>query len=163
MRSGFFSNRFPKLIEWGLLIIIFGGFFNFGTVQIPGITHIILRVIGTFGFIIGTLIKISAVKVLKANHSSQVLLRRGQQLVEQGPYRFLRHPEYLADILTYAGLAFSLLSYVAFGFTVLIYGPLLAYRARIEERLMVSYWGRAYRNYQRQTVGKLWPLVYKRG
>ena len=162
-RSGFFSNRFPGLMEWGLVILILSGFFDFGTIRIQRFADVVLRVSGGFIFTAGAILKVSAVKALHTNHSFQVLFRRGQQLIIQGPYRYVRHPEYLADILLYAGLALSLLSYPAFGFTVLIYAPLLSYRAGIEERLLISAWGAAYRKYQRQVVGKLWPFGLKSG
>jgi protein-S-isoprenylcysteine O-methyltransferase Ste14 len=81
------------------------------------------------------------------------------EVVSRGAFHFVRHPLYLASILTYlclANLTFSIISFV------LIFGIFIFYNyiAGYEERLLLEKYGDAYRQYQQKT-GKWFPRFAK--
>ena len=80
----------------------------------------------------------------------------GQSIVSAGPYRVVRHPGYLEQIVVVtAGCALASLNV----WLVALIGPLLfaayAYRIRAEERMLASQFGEAYQGYRSRT----WRLL----
>jgi protein-S-isoprenylcysteine O-methyltransferase Ste14 len=75
-----------------------------------------------------------------------------------GPYRFVRHPFYLGEILFYLSIPMifgSLYGFIA----MLVLIPMLLYRIRIEEKILVSKFGREYLEYAHRAK-KLIPYIY---
>lgn len=112
-------------------------------VQAVGIS---LTVFGYFLFIWSVLVRgrCSTAWEMSENH----------RLVTWGPYRYVRHPSYLAYFILFTGLFLTLLNIVAII-------PLLAIPGYvriivIEEELLARRFGDAYKQYQQET-GKFWP------
>lgn len=57
----------------------------------------------------------------------------GDQLINRGPYRHIRHPFYFGMIIGFAGLALATNNWLAVLATVLILWPVLILRAKREE------------------------------
>jgi protein-S-isoprenylcysteine O-methyltransferase Ste14 len=95
------------------------------------------------------------------NLTDTVVTRRDAALVTYGPYRWIRHPFYVAMLL--AVIATSL---VAGNWFLALTGvgvfALLAVRASTEERNLVARFGRDYEEYMRQT-GRFVPRLGSRG
>jgi len=62
---------------------------------------------------------------------------RGHQLVRSGPYRYVRHPGYLAMLLIVLSTAFALGSKLAL-FPAIMYGTLILFRAAREDEFLLS-------------------------
>jgi protein-S-isoprenylcysteine O-methyltransferase Ste14 len=95
--------------------------------------------------------------------SGHVVIRPGQRpqgLVISGAFRYVRHPLYLASVLTYVGLTVSTASMLSLGVCVAGFA-FHNYIAGYEERLLEMKYGDAYRNYQKRT-GKWLPKIGKR-
>jgi protein-S-isoprenylcysteine O-methyltransferase Ste14 len=92
---------------------------------------------------------------LGRNLTDTVVTRREAALVTHGPYRWIRHPFYVAMLLAVIGT-----SLVAANWFLAITGvevfALLAVRATTEERNLVARFGRDYEEYMRQT-GRFLP------
>jgi protein-S-isoprenylcysteine O-methyltransferase Ste14 len=67
-----------------------------------------------------------------------------------GPFRYVRHPLYLAALLTYIGMAISSLSLISFALINPIY-IFFNYIASYEEKLLEARFGDEYREYERKT------------
>ncbi|GAA2718287.1 MULTISPECIES: isoprenylcysteine carboxylmethyltransferase family protein [Streptomyces] len=83
----------------------------------------------------------------------------GQRLVQEGPYRLVRHPGYCGSLLVWAGYALTVGGWLAF---VLVTGLLLVaygWRIRAEEELLLASFGEEYADYRRRTK-RLVPYVY---
>jgi protein-S-isoprenylcysteine O-methyltransferase Ste14 len=91
------------------------------------------------------------------NLTDTVVTRRNASLVTHGPYRWIRHPFYVAMLL--AVIATSL---IAANWFLAVTGvgafALLAVRATTEERNLVARFGRHYEDYMRQT-GRFIPRL----
>ena len=83
-------------------------------------------------------------------------MHENHKLVTWGPYRYVRHPSYLAYFLMFFGLFFLLLNLVALVPLVAIpgYVSLTTY----EEQLLIARFGNEYVEYQRRT-GRFLPKI----
>jgi protein-S-isoprenylcysteine O-methyltransferase Ste14 len=82
---------------------------------------------------------------------------RPNYVICTGPFRFVRHPLYLAALLAYIGMAISSLSLISFALFILIF-IFYNYIASYEEKLLEARFGDDYREYERKT-GKWLPRV----
>lgn len=79
-----------------------------------------------------------------------------QKLVTWGPYRYVRHPSYLAYFILFAGLFLTILNLITLIPLIAVPGYLRV--ATIEEELLTKRFGRAYLEYQHKT-GKFFPKI----
>ena len=78
--------------------------------------------------------------------------------VTTGPYRLVRHPLYLAMIISILGLTIGLRS--AWGALLLLvaFVPSAVYRAKLEERLLAERFGEVWQHYAERTYLMFPPL-----
>lgn len=89
-------------------------------------------------------------------HAADFQVIPGQSLVTAGPYRYIRHPIYVAFISFFIGTELILTSWL-----IVFALPLLGYifwQARQEETLLAASFGQTYRSYQART-GMFLPRV----
>ena len=90
-----------------------------------------------FGFFVAQLLKFWAIFTLGERWNTRIIVIPGRALIKKGPYRFLRHPNYLAVAaeLFFVPMIFG--AWVsALIFTVLNAGLLLGVRIPAEEKAM---------------------------
>jgi len=95
----------------------------------------------------GLIVMLWARKTLGANWSSEVVLKQNHELIERGPYAYVRHPIYTGVILMALGtmILFARLSgFVAW--VIFVFGFWL--KAREEERLLAKHFPEAYPTYK---------------
>ncbi len=112
------------------------------------------------GFLVslaGGLLFFAAVRALGRHMTPAIQVQEGHQLVQEGPYRYIRHPVYTAIVTGATGLSLLYLSPILALITILLVG-LATYRARIEEELLGSSegFGPAYSAYVART-GRFLP------
>lgn len=80
-------------------------------------------------------------------------------MIQDGPYRFVRHPSYAGSMLALVGLA--CLTFNWLGFAIIIVFSFVAYTLRIsvEEKVLFQSLGEAYRQYAERTK-RLVPGIY---
>ncbi len=88
-----------------------------------------------------------------------VAISTGQNLIEHGPYRWLRHPSYLGSLVAYIGFGMTLANWLAIFLPALCLGVAFAYRIRVEERALLQGLGSRYHEYMRRTW-RLIPFVF---
>jgi protein-S-isoprenylcysteine O-methyltransferase Ste14 len=81
------------------------------------------------------------------------------QVIEDGPYGYIRHPGYLGAIVALTGLGLALQSWVALLASLLIGGSLLGQRIHVEEELMSSELGDRFIEYKTRTK-RFVPFVW---
>jgi len=92
---------------------------------------------------------------LGKNLTDTVVTRKEHTLVTTGPYRFVRHPFYLAFAIALVGASIVTANWFLFVSGLLPFAFLVA-RTRIEEEKLVERFGDEYRDYMQQT-GRFWP------
>jgi protein-S-isoprenylcysteine O-methyltransferase Ste14 len=117
-----------------------------------------LRWLGAGIILAGDLLFIWSHRALGKNWSPFLEIRKGHNLVTDGPYRYIRHPMYAAIFLI--GIGISLLSanwLVALAYLLPVIGMYL-FRVSDEEEMMVEQFGDEYRDYMQRT-GRLVPKL----
>jgi protein-S-isoprenylcysteine O-methyltransferase len=86
-------------------------------------------------------------------------VQKEHRVVQDGPYRFVRHPSYSAAMIAMTGIACLTLNWL--GFIVIIGGCLAAYMIRIsvEENVLMNHLGDDYRQYAARTK-RLIPWIF---
>ncbi|MGA2285812.1 MAG: isoprenylcysteine carboxylmethyltransferase family protein [Dehalococcoidia bacterium] len=106
----------------------------------------------------GFVLAVWARTVLGGNWSSRTVFKEGHELIERGPYRYVRHPMYSGMLLALAGLAIWVAHVgIIVIFAVCVLGVLA--RAQQEEALLSRHFPMAYREYKRRTKALI-PFVF---
>ena len=87
-------------------------------------------------FVGAKLLKYWAILSLGARWSFRVLVPPGSTPLATGPYRFLRHPNYLAVMAEIAGAATLAHAPIAGAVALVTFGALILLRVRVEERAL---------------------------
>jgi methyltransferase len=105
-----------------------------GMLATPACTTLVAIGIGVF--LAAKLLKWWAIVALGRFWSFHVLVLRGAPLVASGPYRWLRHPNYVALMGEIAGVALMMRAPFTGVGAAIAFGALLAARIRVEDRLL---------------------------
>jgi protein-S-isoprenylcysteine O-methyltransferase Ste14 len=107
--------------------------------------------VGLAAMIAGAWLRRHCFRMLGKSFTAVVLVLPGQQVIERGAYRWIRHPSYTAGMLVYLGTILALANWLS---VILMVGPALftySYRVRVEERALLEVIGEPYRDYMRRT------------
>ena len=116
-----------------------------------------LRWVGVGLAVLGGALIVWAFRNLGKNLTDTVVTRRDHTLVTTGPYRWVRHPFYVAVALTTTGNALAAANWFLLAGGVLVVA-LLAVRTRIEEEQLAERFDGAYRAYVDRT-GRFLPRI----
>lgn len=106
---------------------------------------------GTVLLAAGVALRRYAIHTLGRFFIHEVVIHSGHQIVDRGPYRWVRHPAYSGSFVALAGLGLALGNLASLVAIVAIPTVAYAYRVSIEERVLVSALGQEYRDYMRRT------------
>ena len=98
----------------------------------------LLTVAGAAVFIAGKALKAWAIASLGTRWTYRVLVIPNAPLVARGPYRFLRHPNYVGVAGELVGVALAAGAYVSGPIAVVLFGTLMKRRIAVEERALDS-------------------------
>jgi protein-S-isoprenylcysteine O-methyltransferase Ste14 len=115
--------------------------------------------IGALAVVAGLVVRIWAVRTLGRWFTTVVRVAADQQVVTDGPYRWVRHPSYLGLLLILAGLGLMLTDWVSLLLAVLVPMATLVWRIRIEEQALRAGLGPAYDAYA-EGRRRLFPGVW---
>ncbi len=93
-------------------------------------------VAGAVVFALAKAIKYWAIATLGPRWTFRVLVPPGSSMVHHGPYRFMRHPNYLGVIGELAGMALIAHAMVSGPIAVVLFAGIIAARIRVEERAL---------------------------
>ena len=153
------SLRFATIAVLGCgAFLVFSRTVNFGILNrrfIPDDPRI--KAIAVVLVAVGVAFSIWARRHLGEFWSARVTLKEDHQLIQSGPYARVRHPIYSGLLLAMIGTGLFIGEWRA------VVGVLLVFvshwlKARREEKLLTSQFGRAYQDYRRRT-GSLVPRL----
>ncbi len=93
---------------------------------------------GIVVFLIAKAVKWWAILSLGRHWTFRVIVVPGDTLVATGPYRFLRHPNYVGVVLELAGVALMTGARIAGPIATIAFVFILAKRIAVEERMLYS-------------------------
>ena len=118
-------------------------------------------VTGLICAIISFWLRHNAIQALGRFWSLHVEIREQHEFVENGPFRWVRHPTYLSMILELLAAALMLNAFFTLAAVLVLFVPILMIRVHIEETALVEKFGQLYRSYQDRTPAIFpykWPI-----
>jgi protein-S-isoprenylcysteine O-methyltransferase Ste14 len=137
------------------LAILVAAAFDVGRGSVAAPSPWLGRAFGFAVIAVGLLLRHWAARSLGASSAVRLGIGEGHRLVERGPYRWVRHPNYAALLVVAAGTALSLSSPLAIAATLGVWLPVVLWRIGREERMLVGHYGEDYERYRRRS----WCLV----
>jgi protein-S-isoprenylcysteine O-methyltransferase Ste14 len=134
---------------WAGILLGFAAAVRFESAAVPVARHPLFYA-GIVLLVAGVTLRLWSILTLGDLHTLHVTTRSGQRVVEDGPYRWIRHPSYSGSLLTALGIlvcATNWLSLVCFVPVIIGY----VYRIRIEESALVIDLGTPYSDYVKRT------------
>jgi protein-S-isoprenylcysteine O-methyltransferase len=162
--EGTFEGRVPRRgwsklarAAWlaGLVLCIADGFWLHWT---PWQGRFV-RAAGVVVFLGGVALRLWSMRALSRAFSYDIKVVEGQELVRRGPYRLLRHPSYTGLLLWSAGFALWNPSLPGFALLVVLTVEEVAFRIRVEERVLEEHFGDAWRRHVEATWAVV-PMVW---
>jgi len=151
-----YLQKLPVILSTITLIGLIFGVFQLGTLEY--ITEYnSIRYIGLAVYLIFSWIQIWAFKTLGENYSQDILIKKDHQLVTNGPFRIIRHPQYMSQILLDLGGAAATLSYIVAPIAV-IQILFILLRASVEDKLMAKHFGIEFSSYKKRS-GFVLPFI----
>lgn len=92
--------------------------------------------IGLVIFLVSIFFRFYAIRTLGAFYSHRVRVKADHQIINIGPYRFLKHPAYTGMVLAnfgFVAIFYSLWGFLSFG---MIFLPAIIYRILVEEKIL---------------------------
>jgi len=120
--------------------------------------NIFVSLTGVAIAILGILLRRISIKKLGEYWSIHIKEVIGHKLIKDGPYRYIRHPYYLAVMLELVGIALYFNAFFAMSFILIVHFPLLLVRIHFEEKVLISQFGREYL-YYKKTTGIFLPKI----
>lgn len=145
-------TRYLLLFFWWLLLILPALEYSLFPGYSPAVTAT-----GTFLAVSGTILRAWGIWTLGKYFSVHIEIKDRHELIESGPYRFIRHPAYAGNLLQAVGIPLILNAYYSLSISaVLVF--LFLYRLKLEEETLLREVN-GYKDYVKRTyrlVPKIW-------
>lgn len=117
------------------------------------------HIAGLLVFLGGVGLRFYSIRVLGRFFTPTVTFQPEQTLVQNGPYRYLRHPSYTGIWLAFSGIGLMMFGWLQCAALTIF--PLLGliYRIHVEEHVLTHELGSVYRDYASRTW-RLIPYIY---
>jgi protein-S-isoprenylcysteine O-methyltransferase Ste14 len=115
--------------------------------------------IGITLMLAGMAFRFYAISVLGRFFTYDVAVHAGQTVIEDGPYRYIRHPSYTGALITLVGLGLALGNWAGLVALLSCMGTAYTYRISVEEAALVAALGEPYSQYMRRTR-RLVPFLF---
>ncbi|MCP4130051.1 MAG: isoprenylcysteine carboxylmethyltransferase family protein [bacterium] len=122
-----------------------------GIVETSRLANLFFFLFGALLMIGSTAANIYARYYLRNFWSDQIEIRENHRIVREGPYGIVRHPMYSSLIFFGIGIAFCFLNYIFLAIMLVLFIPMMLYRARSEEKEMESLNNEDYFQYREET------------
>ena len=119
----------------------------------------VLAIAATTLFVAGLVLRWWAIVTLGRFFTVDVTIEKDHELVDRGPFQWVRHPSYTGVLLAFVGWALTLANWAAFVAVLVPIFIALLIRMNVEEEALSRALGEKYRAYMGRTK-RLIPGVY---
>jgi protein-S-isoprenylcysteine O-methyltransferase Ste14 len=99
----------------------------------------------------GSLLRRHCWRMLGKHFTGDVRASAEQPMIQQGAYRWVRHPSYTGGMLMYLGTGIALTNWLSAAIIALTGAAAYLYRVRVEEQALRANLGTRYEEYMRRT------------
>ncbi len=115
--------------------------------------------LGILLMLLGIGLRAWATRVLGRFYTRTLVTTADHRVVQEGPYRLIRHPGYTGSLLVWIGAGLAVTNWLVFALVALICVTAYLYRIRSEEAMLTADLGQAYLDY-RQRTKRLIPYIF---
>lgn len=151
-----YLQKLPVILTTLTLIGLIFGVFQIGTMEYNN-GNISLRLVGLLVYLIFSWVQIWAFKRLGENYSQDILIKKDHQLITSGPFRIVRHPQYISQVILDLGAAAATMSYIVAPLAI-IQIPFILLRAFAEDKLLAKHFGDDFTSYKKKS-GFVFPFI----
>ena len=119
----------------------------------------LIRYIGLALIITGVIFRLIIVKSLGKYFTVDVTIKTDHKLKKDGFYSFLRHPSYFVSLISFIGFGLTLNNWLSLSLVTLAALISFIYRIKVEEKVLITYFGAEYIAYKKTTKGII-PFIY---
>ncbi|HEY6435109.1 MAG TPA: isoprenylcysteine carboxylmethyltransferase family protein [Ignavibacteriaceae bacterium] len=151
-----FLQKFPPVLSMLSLVALILAVFQIGTIDYTDEFNLI-RYIGLVVYIVFSWIQVWSFKSLGDNYSQDIMIKKKHELVTKGPFKIIRHPQYVCQIILDLGATAATLGY-AVGLLAIIEIPIYIMRASVEDKLLAKYFAEKFSDYKKKS-GFMIPFI----
>ncbi|HXB11624.1 MAG TPA: isoprenylcysteine carboxylmethyltransferase family protein [Bacteroidia bacterium] len=115
----------------------------------------LISIIGLLIMAIGLFIRISSILTLGKYYTRKLLTTDTQEIVQNGIYKYLRHPGYLGTILIWSAAGIAMQNLAVFIMATVLILASYYYRITNEEKMLLETFGEKYTDYKKHS----WRIV----
>lgn len=154
-----YLQKVPPNVAALVLVLTIAAIFNLGTLSEElKADYSSVRIIGLLIFIVFSWLQVAAFKSLGENYSQDIVIFRKHDLKTDGMYKFIRHPQYVSQLLSDLGAGIALMGYLIIPIVILVEIPLFFLRAKKEDQLFSEHFSEGFVEY-RQKSGFFIPFI----
>jgi len=151
-----FLQKFPPVVSMLSLVALILAVFQIGTLEYFE-EYNTIRYIGLVVYLLFSWMQVWAFKTLGDNYSQDIVVKKHHDLITKGPFKFIRHPQYLCQILLDLGATAATLSYLVGGLAI-IEIPIYIMRASLEDKLLAKHFAEKFSEYKKKS-GFMIPFI----
>jgi protein-S-isoprenylcysteine O-methyltransferase Ste14 len=151
-----FLQKFPPILSMLSLVALILAVFQIGTLEYVD-AYSLIRYIGLAVYLVFSWIQVWSFKSLGDNYSQDIMIKKNHELVTNGPFKIIRHPQYLCQIVLDLGATAATFSYLV-GIFALIEIPIYIMRASLEDKLLGKYFSEKFFDYKKKS-GFMFPFI----
>jgi protein-S-isoprenylcysteine O-methyltransferase Ste14 len=133
----------PVIFDFGRLVIL-GGWLTW---------------VGVAIMISGIVFRQYAISTLGKFFTSTIQIKKDHELIQTGPYRYIRHPSYLGILIMTLGLGIALANWISLILCIVLPTIGLMQRIKFEEKELEQHFGKQYQDYMKNTW-RVIPYIY---
>ena len=147
-----------KALGVSIVFLLLAPILNSRRVAVLPKRRLLFRV-GVLAMVVGLVLRGWATRILGASYTRTLRVAADQRVIQEGPYRVIRHPGYLSTLLVWLGAAVALANWIIITMVSIVMFRAYGKRMEAEERMLLDTFGDEYRIYMSRT-GRLVPLLY---
>jgi protein-S-isoprenylcysteine O-methyltransferase Ste14 len=156
-----------KADRGSMMVIMLAGWIGMvGAFMVAGIPAFMITigqktwfVAGLAALLGGRLLRRHCWRMLGKHFTGDVKASADQPVIEEGVYRWVRHPSYSGGMLMYLGTGLALTNWMSALIITIAGGAAYLYRVRVEEQALQANLGSRYQEYMRRTK-RFVPFVF---
>jgi protein-S-isoprenylcysteine O-methyltransferase Ste14 len=147
-----YLQTLPTAVSAIVFLLVVLGIFYVGALNEKFLNdYLYLRIAGLIIFAFFSWLQVFSYKSLKEYYAQEIVIQKNHNLITRGIYRYIRHPQYLSQILCDLGAGIALFNFIVVPVVLLAEMPLFILRAKKEDELLQKHFGEEFTDYKKRS------------